>query len=310
MFDYDDLFRDVADALRIHENYGPALQFYIAMRRNHQISKSAFFSSMALCYRSLGYLEELEKCYKELIEENSENYEALVQLTRLYQEQYRDEDYSDIVAKLQIAGKRKLLDLDLPNEEEKGIAAIDNEHEISEYRGSGHSDPSIIRNKYDNLVRVPENQLSTSQRLEKAKMDDQAARATYQRLCRLKSSIHDGDAETIARWLSAAAYLISDLDNYGHRDTQLLRRAERMRQEKLGITDTLAQDLSLAEDASFREISFNEWLDITCQYAFFLAQRGDSEGCWRAMKKACEFSPFYQDKVRTFRIYMCMIGKY
>ena len=310
VFDYDDLFRDVADALRMSENYGPALQFYTAMRRNPQISKSAYCSSMALCFRSLGYLDELEKCYKELIEENSKNYEAWVQLARLYEEQSRDEDYSDVVAKLQIAGKRRLLDLDPPNEEERDTAVADNERNIFENRGSAYGESSNIRDKYDSLVRAPESQLSVSQRLEKAKMNDQAARATYQRLRRLESAINDGDAEAIAQWLCAAAYLISDLDNYGHRDTQLLKRAERARQEKLGITDTLAQDLSLIEDASFREISFDEWLNITCQYAFFLAQRGDSDGCWRAMTKACEFSPFYQDKARSFKTYMCMIGKF
>lgn len=309
VFDYDDLFRDVADALRIYESYGHALQFYVALRRNPLVSKSAYFSSMALCYRSLGYLDELENCYMELIEENHHNYEALVQLARLYQEQSRDKDYSDMVEKLQIAGKHKLLDLEFQNEEEKDIVAIDNERDILRNRDSGPSETLKIRNKYDNLVRAPENQLSTPQRLEKAKMNDQAARATYQRLQRLKIAIDDGDAEALAQWLSAAAYLISDLDNYGHRDTQLLRRAKRAKQEKLGITDTLAQDLSLVEDASFREIPFDEWLDITCQSAFFLAQQNDSEGCWRAMAKACEFSPFYQDKARSFKMYMCMVGK-
>lgn len=309
VFDYDDLFRDVADALRAYDYYGPALQYYTALRRNPQISKSAYFSSMALCFRSLGYLDELEKCYKELVEENGKNYEALVQLARLYEEQARDEDYSNVVAQLQIAGKRKLLDLDPPHEQGRDITVVNGQQEIHDNGSSGCIEPCNIRGTFDNLIRLPENQLSASQRLERAKMNDQAARATHQRLYRLRGAIDDADTDAIAQWLSAAAYLISDLDNHGHRDTQMLRRAERARQEKLGITDMLAQDLSLVEDASFREISFDEWLDITCQYATLLAQRGDGDGCWRAMTKACEFSPFHQEKSRSHKIYMCMIGK-
>ena len=307
VLDYDDLFRDVADALRQHDHYGPALRFYSALRRNPQISKSAYFPSMALCFRSLGYLDELEKCYKELIEENSKNYEALVQLAMLYQEQARNEDYLMVVAQLQIAGKRKLLNLDPPSSGGRDTAVTE---EVDYARENRKSDRSKNLHEYHgNFVQLSENQLSTSQRLEKAKMNDQAARATYQRLLSLKQATTNDDADATGQWIIAAAYLLQDLDNYGHRDTQLLRRAERARQEKLGITETLAQDLSLVEDASFREISFDQWLNIVCEYAYLLAQRGDNNGCWRAIMKACEFSPFYQDRARSHEIYLCMVGK-
>ena len=314
MLDYDDLFKDVADALRDHRYYAPALRFYTALRRSSGTPKNTYFPSMALCFRSLGLLDELEKCYKELIEDNNKNYEALVQLAKLYEEQARNDDYLNIVSQLQVAGKRRLLDLEPPfveppSNEERSIAATDNVRVHYANRGSDYVNFNNLREDNERIVQLSENQLSTSQRLEKAKMDDQAVRATYRRLRELKDATNDFDADALSQWISAATYLIHDLDNYGHRDTQLLRRVQRARQEKLGITETLAHDLSLQEDASFRDISFDEWLNIICEYATFLAQWGDGEGCWKAITKATEFSPFYQNRVRSHEIYICMIGK-
>ena len=303
VLDYDDLFLDVADALREHEKYDVALRFYSALRRNPRVLKSMYWFSMAVCYRGLGNLQELEQCYIEAIEEDCSNYEALVQLARLYEDLGRKEAYAEIITKLQIAGKRKLLDFDPPSCTK--INHLPYNHNIHSMNSNREEDEQSTN---DYSIDIHEKHESYPKRLENAQMGDQAARATYQRLNNLKDSMEQGGVESTSQWMNAAAFLVSDLENFGHKDTLLLKRTERAKQEKLGITRSLAQDLSLIEETSFREIHFDEWLYIVCQYTFLLAQRGNDYSCTKVITKALDFAPFNQDKERLRTLNLCIIS--
>ena len=83
VFDYADLFKDAADALRLTEHFQEALQFYEPIQQVKGLPAGFCFEGMATCYRSLGMLDQAEQCYRALAEANPNERAILKELVQM-----------------------------------------------------------------------------------------------------------------------------------------------------------------------------------------------------------------------------------
>lgn len=85
LYDYGDLFREVADALKEAALLEDALRFYTPIQETSEYADVSFFMTMGECYMRLERLEEAENCYLIVTEHDARNVESRVQLAKLYE---------------------------------------------------------------------------------------------------------------------------------------------------------------------------------------------------------------------------------
>lgn len=84
IFDYGDLFREVADALKEVGMLEEALRFYEPIQQTSDYADVGFFLAMAECCMQLGKVEDAESCYLTVADHDSSNIESRAQLAKLY----------------------------------------------------------------------------------------------------------------------------------------------------------------------------------------------------------------------------------
>lgn len=84
IFDYGDLFREVADALKELGLLEEALRFYEPIQHTSEHADVGFFLAMADCCMQLGKVEDAESCYLTVADHDSSNIESRAQLAKLY----------------------------------------------------------------------------------------------------------------------------------------------------------------------------------------------------------------------------------
>lgn len=85
LFDYGDLFREVADALKEAGLLEEALRFYTPLQQTNDYADVSFFLAMGDCYAQLERFDEAENCYLTVAEYDPRNIESRVQLAKLYE---------------------------------------------------------------------------------------------------------------------------------------------------------------------------------------------------------------------------------
>ena len=85
LFDYGDLFREAADALKEHGLYAEALRFYMPLQYNQQYADTNLYMDMGDCYTACGNSEEAEGCYLTVVEYDPQNIEARTHLAKYYE---------------------------------------------------------------------------------------------------------------------------------------------------------------------------------------------------------------------------------
>lgn len=85
LYDYGDLFREVADALKEVGLYEEALRFYTPLQHTGEYTDVSYFMAMGECYMRLGVLEDAENCYITVAEHDARNTESRAQLAKLYE---------------------------------------------------------------------------------------------------------------------------------------------------------------------------------------------------------------------------------
>ena len=84
LYDYGDLFREVADALKRAGLYEDALRYYRPLQGTNEYADADFFMAVGECCMTLGKLEDAENCYLTIADHDATNVESRVQLARLY----------------------------------------------------------------------------------------------------------------------------------------------------------------------------------------------------------------------------------
>ncbi|PGH19184.1 hypothetical protein AJ80_04154 [Polytolypa hystricis UAMH7299] len=85
LFDYGDLFRDAADALKDAGLHLDALRFYTPLQQTNEYADTSLFMSMAECHAACQNDEEAENCYLTVVEYDEENIEVRAKLAQFYE---------------------------------------------------------------------------------------------------------------------------------------------------------------------------------------------------------------------------------
>lgn len=76
LYDYPDLFREAANALRLRRYFHEALRYYEPIQHVSEYVDAAYFMEMASCYKAVGLRTEAEDCYKIVVDSDEGNPEA------------------------------------------------------------------------------------------------------------------------------------------------------------------------------------------------------------------------------------------
>ena len=87
MFDYPDLFREVANALRSQDQPNEALIFYRPLQAVSKQVDPTLLMDTASCYKVLGLRASAEGCYKRILEHDQAFTEARIALWNMNREQ-------------------------------------------------------------------------------------------------------------------------------------------------------------------------------------------------------------------------------
>lgn len=85
MFDYGDLFKEAADALKEFDLHAEALRFYVALQYNPEYADTNLYMDMGDCYAACGNSEEAESCYLTVVDYDPQNVEARTNLAKYYE---------------------------------------------------------------------------------------------------------------------------------------------------------------------------------------------------------------------------------
>jgi general transcription factor 3C polypeptide 3 (transcription factor C subunit 4) len=84
VYDFSDLFREVADALRLHGYFNEALQFYNPLQLIEDQTDDSYFTFLASCYEALLMFDEAEECIKYIIKYDEDNLSAWTQAATMF----------------------------------------------------------------------------------------------------------------------------------------------------------------------------------------------------------------------------------
>ena len=76
IYDYPDLFREAANALRVRRYFHEALRYYEPVQQISYYVDAAYFLEMASCYKAVGLMTEAEDCYKIVVDSDEGDSEA------------------------------------------------------------------------------------------------------------------------------------------------------------------------------------------------------------------------------------------
>ena len=83
MYDFTDLFREAANALRRLDYFHEALRYYEPLQQVDNYADGTCLHEMASCYKAVGLKAEAEECYTMIIRDDPQDHEAHVRLAEL-----------------------------------------------------------------------------------------------------------------------------------------------------------------------------------------------------------------------------------
>ncbi|KAL1393903.1 hypothetical protein HDK64DRAFT_196036 [Phyllosticta capitalensis] len=356
VLDFDDLFRDVADALTIAGCHAEALRYYRALKRIPEVPQTALRISIAACHFAMKESEEAEKHIHEALEIAGQNLSARLQVARFFQEwgmmerceeiakDVVDRGGADLVRKAKIkvhlphgarsaqsrlGPARKLQPL-MPKAPSRGLAPQPKPTTLQS------QEPKKLRakSKKPKETEGPRRRLrglldTQVEKFEEAQERDKLIRELHLELKALQSDVDAGDPEAVAAYMDAASEMIDEFRRmeafYPRRDKHVkfggyFGRSGRMQESSLAYIATVSNRAGTAEvppdrqpdpeivPQDFHDISFDEWLDIFCQYALLLAKQGISGRCWSVLEGAVAANVFHHDPDREYRIHITWIA--
>jgi general transcription factor 3C polypeptide 3 (transcription factor C subunit 4) len=109
VFDFADLFIEVAQSLADAGLYKEALRYYAPIEGMDEYASAAtVLMAMAKCYRSAGMLTEAERCNRQAVTNDEKSIEARVQFAKLLEDMKRPEEAYQFVSEAVILEREKL----------------------------------------------------------------------------------------------------------------------------------------------------------------------------------------------------------
>ncbi|KAI9707402.1 MAG: transcription factor TFIIIC subunit tfc4 [Candelina mexicana] len=275
LFDYPDLFREAADALKQEGFAKEALKFLEPLQQVEGHADTSFYLSLGSCYHEAGLIDEAEECYRTAIESDEGNVEARVQLAIIC-EKYGKQEQAFTYLNQFITISRQ--DAENQSRIQQGVSPKPGKPRNSLSRLLSETGPPLAKS---NSIQ------STSDRAEKDKVEHDRSeniKMLYAKMQALHEQMCAGAAVATVQWMEAASTLIEDFRSY-----------------KEGSRNAL--DSPIPTD--YRGIPFDSWLDIFLEYALKLSSHSKSELAYDIVTAAADASVFYHSRDAMFLIHVC-----
>lgn len=320
IFDFGDLFREVADALKDHGLLEEALRFYWPIQETADHADIGYFMAMADCCVQLERYEDAETFYLTVTEHDLDHMESRFHLAKLYESlNMKDEAYKYINEAILIgrqqAGSRRRKDTRLEQlaedfrRKEPGYARPLAPKQAATFTTSVHDHETLLAPGED------------TRRAEDAQF-------LYQRLRQLESHVKEGDQQAVEDWLDIADGLLRDfrsnrvfypmvraMEFQGYhkksdknKEPTLLDQAQDMaaRLHKiLNKGESRAQEQPDAIPDKYYGIPFDDWLDLFLQFALTATEHGEPEEAFEALDSASVANIWIHSKRKLRMIHVC-----
>ncbi|PWY82837.1 RNA polymerase III transcription factor TFIIIC subunit Tfc4 [Aspergillus heteromorphus CBS 117.55] len=330
LYDYGDLFREVADALKDVGLYEDALRFYLPIQQTNEYADASFFMALGDCFKMLDKIEDAENCFLTVAEHDTKHVESRVQLAKLYESIGMSEQALKYVNEAVLLGRQETRS----NRRRKDTRL---EQLAMEFRTAdvacGETVLRPIAPKPSTDAPAP---VLTSAPLDKrdAVMDEgqrsDNVRYLYAKLLQLQPQMKEGNAEAMEDWLDIADALLREFRSnrvfYPLQRNMTFLGYSREAQRKVGkskgrhfidemqemagrIQESLGnipeEPLQGTIPTDYYGIRFEEWLDMFLQYALTVAAQGESDEAYDTLAAAADASVWYHSKPDARMIHVC-----
>ncbi|KAL3472938.1 hypothetical protein BJX99DRAFT_272641 [Aspergillus californicus] len=316
IYDYGDLFREVADALKDAEMFEEALRFYTPIQHTNEHADVGFFMAMGDCCRVLERLEQAETCYLTVSDYDTRHIGSRVQLAKLYESIGMTEEALKYVNDAVLLGRqetrshRRRKDTRL-EELAKEFKSMDSGEPSKEDQVSGKqtiTGPAAA-------LGIESGEAGEVERTENIQF-------LYIKLQQLETRLEAGDTEATEDWLDIADALLREFrsnrifyplqrrmiflgysNNLGKSSLidEMQEMANRL-QESLGNAE---EPLQTTIPTDYHGIMFDAWLDLFLQYALVVAGQNEPDEAYETLAAAADASVWYHSKPSTRLIHVC-----
>ncbi|KAJ5106297.1 hypothetical protein N7456_002972 [Penicillium angulare] len=322
VFDYGDLFREVADALKDYGLPEEAYRFYHPIQNTSEYADVGYFIAMADCCMQLEKHDDAEGYYLTVAEHDSKNMESRVGLAKLYESLNMSDEAMKfaneaVLLGRQEGGKRRRKDTrleQLADEFRKG----DNLKSLRPIAPKPTA--GFTFRDASNLNQGDTGPSEESMRAENAQF-------LYGKLQQLEPFVKEGDSESIEDWLDIADALLRDFrsnkvfypmartmefQGYSRKDKKgkertLLDEAQAMAGRLLKNSSAGRSDEPMSDSIpnEYYGIPFDEWLDMFLQYALLVTDQGEIEEAYEALDSASVANIWIHSKPKSRLIHVC-----
>ncbi|KAH8700588.1 hypothetical protein BGW36DRAFT_132126 [Talaromyces proteolyticus] len=316
LYDYGDLFREAADALKDAGLFEQALRYYEPLQYTEEYADVSYFLAMGDCAFASGRTKEAEACYLTVVENDSTNLQSRVNLAKLYEELGMKEQALYFVNQAVLLGRGEAGGYRRTRRRDRRLAQL-----AKEFQGT--KDPSA-RKAVPNLS----NALSRREAIPEIDADRPGhVRYLYSKMNELRPAMRQGDVNSTEDWLDIADVLLREFRSnrvfyplqknmtfLGYsRDAQGGKKKDTVMDEVQELAGRLQESLGNVSAEQVQDtipndyfgISFDEWLDIFLEYAFMISGQGDGDEVYNTLAAAADASVWYHSKEKTRQIHVC-----
>lgn len=200
VFDYADLYREAADAIKDAGLFAQALRFYKPLQLTEDYADVGFFLAMGDSAFACADYDLAESSYLMVVENDPSNLQSRVNLAKLYEEIGEREQALNYVNQAVLLGREAAGGHSRRRRKDRRIAQL-----ASEFRGEIHgSSRNIVPRQLANIQArreaIPENEAERPQHVQ----------YLYSKMIELRSNMRTGDVDATEDWLDIADALLHD----------------------------------------------------------------------------------------------------
>ncbi|KAJ5758196.1 uncharacterized protein N7511_006890 [Penicillium nucicola] len=323
IFDYGDLFREVADALKTAGLLEEALRYYGPIQQTSDHADIGFFMAMGECCSQLGKVEDAESCFLLVAEHDPKHMESRVSLARIYESLEMSEQALKYVNEAVLIGRQE--NRSKRKRKDTRLEQLAIEFKLAETATLRPLAPKPTAPTVALMNATPSVQ---GRRGEGTRTDD--IQFLYQKMLDLEPRVKDGASDAIEDWLDIADALLRDFRSnrafYPEIRSIAFMGYSRPQQRKGGkgkdrtwmdemhemagrlhesLGEGAQEPLQGAIPTDYHGIPFDEWLDIFLQYALLTAEQGEPEEAYEALDSAALASIWLHSKPKSRLIHVC-----
>ncbi|CAG8284960.1 unnamed protein product [Penicillium salamii] len=318
IFDYGDLFREVADALKQAGLLEEALRYYSPIQQTAEHADVSFFMAMGDCCERLDKAEDAESCYLMVADHDSKHLESRVRLAKLYEKLQMTEQA------MKYAGEAVLIGRQQNRTRPGGGRRKDTRLEqlAIEFKMAETEKPRAIAPKPQTDATLMS--AGRAQPGEGGRTED--IQFLYMKLQELYPLVQECAVDATEDWLDIADALLRDFraNRAFYPITQTMRfmgysKPRGTKSEQRHMIDEMQEMAGRLQDSvddseeplpghiptDYHGIPFDEWLDIFMQYSLVVTEQGEPEEAYETLDSAAIASIWFHSKPKLRMIHVC-----